>query len=383
MSKSYEQINERIRSGKAVVYTAEEVIDLVREKGAERAAEEVDVVTTGTFGAMCSSGAFMNFGHSSPPIRMTDIRLNGVAVDGGLAAVDTYIGATATVPGEKAGYGGAHVIEDFIAGKRIHLQATGPGTDCYVRKSIDTYISLDDVNDAYLYNPRNCYQNYGVATNTSERTIYTYMGKLLPKMKNASYSSAGQLSPLLNDPHLETIGMGTRIFLGGGEGYVTWPGTQYKTNIEEVNGVPVAGCRTLALIGDMKQMDRRYVRGLDITGYGVSIALGIGIPIPILNKDIMQRCAISDDMIFADMVDYSQPVNRPPMARYSYAQLRSGRIDFEGKTIRTSSMSSYSGARQVATELKDWIEHGEFLLNQPCMSFPSDVSLKKLQERGC
>ena len=383
MSKTYEQINEKIRSGKAVVYTAEEVIDLVKKKGVEKAAEEVDVVTTGTFGAMCSSGAFVNFGHATPPIRMAEIRLNNVPVDGGLAAVDTYIGATSLTQDPKGGYGGAHVIEDLIAGKKIHLHAWGPGTDCYVRKDIDTYITLDDVNDAYLYNPRNCYQNYSVATNTSDRTIYTYMGKLLPRMKNATFSSAGQLSPLLNDPHLETIGMGTRIFLGGGVGYVTWPGTQYKTNVEEVNGVPVAGARTLALIGDMKQMDAEYVRGLDITGYGISLAIGVGVPIPILNEDIMRRCAISDDMIFADMVDYSQPVDRPAMARYSYAQLRSGKIDYQGRSIRTSSLSSYAGAKRIAGELKDWIEHGEFELNRPVLSFPTDVKLKKLEERRC
>jgi len=383
MSKTYEQINERIRSGKAVVYTAEEVMDLVRKKGAEKAAEEVDVVTTGTFGAMCSSGAFVNFGHSSPPIRMTDIRLNDVEAYGGLAAVDTYIGATALTEDPKGGYGGAHVIEDLIAGKKIHLRAWGPGTDCYVRKSIDTYITLDDINDAYLYNPRNCYQNYSVATNTSERTIYTYMGKLLPKMKNASFSSAGQLSPLLKDPHLETIGMGTRIFFGGGEGYVTWPGTQYKTNVEEVDGVPVAGARTLALIGDMKQMDSKFVRGLDITGYGISMAVGVGIPIPILNKEIMEHAAKSDEELFAEMVDYSQPVDRPPMARYSYAQLRSGKVEYQGRMIRTSSLSSYSGARKVASILKDWIEHKEFTLNQPVMTFPKEMKLKKLEERGC
>ena len=383
MSKTYEQINEKIRSGKAVVYTAEEVIDLVKKKGVEKAAEEVDVVTTGTFGAMCSSGAFVNFGHATPPIRMAEIRLNNVPVDGGLAAVDTYIGATSLTQDPKGGYGGAHVIEDLIAGKKIHLHAWGPGTDCYVRKDIDTYITLDDVNDAYLYNPRNCYQNYSIATNTSDRTIYTYMGKLLPRMKNATFSSAGQLSPLLNDPHLETIGMGTRIFLGGGVGYVTWPGTQYKTNVEEVNGVPVAGARTLALIGDMKQMDAEYVRGLDITGYGISLAIGVGVPIPILNEDIMRRCAISDDMIFADMVDYSQPVDRPAMARYSYAQLRSGKIEYQGRSIRTSSLSSYAGAKRIAGELKDWIEHGEFELNRPVLSFPTDVKLKKLEERRC
>ncbi|MCQ2070051.1 MAG: homocysteine biosynthesis protein [archaeon] len=382
MAKTYEEINEKIRAKKAVVYTAEEVVDLVKKKGVEKAAEEVDVVTTGTFGAMCSSGAFLNFGHADPPIRMTNILLNDVQAYGGLAAVDTYIGATQMVEAPKTGYGGAHVIEDLVAGKRIHLHAWGPGTDCYVRKNIDTYISLDDINEAYLYNPRNIYQNYGVATNTSDRTIHTYMGKLLPKMRNATYSSAGQLSPLLNDPHCDTIGIGTRIFLAGGEGYVSWQGTQFKTTVEEVNGVPVGGSRTMALIGDMKQMDAKYLRGLDITGYGTSLAIGVGVPIPILNKDVMQRCAISDEEIFAEMVDYSLPTGRTPMARYNYAQLRSGTVEYQGKKIRTSSMSSYAGARDVAETLKDWIDNGEFLLNKPCLDLPKEGKLKGLKERS-
>ena len=370
LTKTYDEINERIRSGKAVVLTAEEVVDLVR------------IVTTGTFGAMCSSGAFLNFGHADPPIRMTGIRLNNVEAYGGLAAVDTYIGATSLIDPPGTGYGGAHVIEDLIAGKKVRLQAWGPGTDCYVRKSIDTYISLDDINEAYLYNPRNMYQNYGVATNTSNRTLYTYMGKLLPNMKNATYSSAGALSPLMNDPHLDTIGIGTRIFLAGGEGYVAWQGTQFNTTSEEVNGVPVKGSRTLAVIGDMKQMDAKYVRGLDITGYGISLAIGIGVPIPVLDADVMRRCAISDEEIYAEMVDYSLPSNRQCMQRYSYADLRSGSIEYQGRKIRTSSMSSLAGARKVANQLKDWIEHGEFLLNQPCIPLPKEGKVKPLLERG-
>ena len=381
LAKTYEEINEKIRNGKAVVYTAEEVIDLVKKKGAEKAAEEVDVVTTGTFGAMCSSGAFLNFGHSDPPIRMTNILLNGVEAYGGLAAVDTYIGATSKLEGMP--YGGAHVIEDLIAGKKVHLHAWGPGTDCYVRKDIETDITLADLNEAYLFNPRNAYQNYNVATNSSDRTLHTYMGKLLPRMKNATYSSAGQLSPLMNDPHLDTIGMGTHIFLAGGDGYVSWQGTQFNTMSEEVNGVPISGSRTLALIGDMKTMDAKYVRGLDIAGYGTSLAIGVGVPIPILNADIMKRCAISDEEIYANLIDYSvTSKSRPVLDRYNYAELRSGMIDYEGHKLRTSSLSSYWGARMVAAELKDRIERGEFILNKPSMELPKEGKVKGLVVKG-
>lgn len=383
MTKTYEEINEKIRQKKAVVYTAEEVIDLVRKKGAEKAAEEVDVVTTGTFGAMCSSGAFLNFGHSDPPIRMTSILLNDVPAYGGLAAVDTYIGATQMTESPQRGYGGGHVIEDLVAGKKIHLKAWSPGTDCYVRKSIDTYISLDSVNEAYMFNPRNSYQNYSIATNTSDRTLHTYMGKLLPRMKNATYSSAGQLSPLLNDPHLDTIGVGTHIFLGGGEGYISWQGTQFNTAAPEKNGVPTGGSRTLALIGDMKNMKHDYVRGLDIFGYGTSLALGVGIPIPILNADVMKRAAISDEEIYANLTDYSITSKvRPSLHQYNYAELKSGLIEYEGMKMRTSSLSSYRGARKVADELKSWIENGEFNLVEPVKRLPDKGVVKGLEIEG-
>jgi hypothetical protein len=62
--KTYEQINKRIEAGKAVVMTADEIADYADRKRAEAAAKEVDVVTTATFGPMCSSGCVLNFGHS-------------------------------------------------------------------------------------------------------------------------------------------------------------------------------------------------------------------------------------------------------------------------------------------------------------------------------
>jgi len=100
VQKSYREINERIRRGKAVVVTAEEMIDIVRDRGDVEAARYVDVVTTGTFSPMCSSGAFLNFGHTSPKIKAMKVWLNDVQAYGGLAAVDCYIGATEVAEGD-------------------------------------------------------------------------------------------------------------------------------------------------------------------------------------------------------------------------------------------------------------------------------------------
>ncbi|GAI55475.1 unnamed protein product, partial [marine sediment metagenome] len=224
LTKTIEEINEKIREGKAVVVTAEEVTDLVNQKGVAKAAQKVDVVTTGTFGPMCSSGAYLNIGHSKPRIKLGGGRayLNDVPAYTGLAAADIYIGAGAlpdddprnrVYPGE-FNYGGGHVIEELVAGKDIRLVATGYGTDCYPRKRLETWINIKDLNEAVLFNIRNAYQNYNVAVNLSGKTIYTYMGILKSHLGNANYCSAGQLSPLLNDPFYKTIGIGTKIFLG-------------------------------------------------------------------------------------------------------------------------------------------------------------------------
>jgi len=236
VNRTFEEINCKIKKKEVVVLTAEEIIPLVEERGIKKATEEIDVVTTGTFGPMCSSGAIINFGHSDPPIRMKKIWLNDVEAYAGLAAVDAYIGATQLSESKNIEYGGAHVIEDFISGKQIKLKALSPGTDCYPRREIETYINKESVNQAILFNPRNSYQNYNVAINTSQRKLYTYMGILLPEMGNANYSTSGQLSPLFNDPYFMTIGIGTRIFLGGAQGYIIWEGTQFfpqSLNIEK------------------------------------------------------------------------------------------------------------------------------------------------------
>ncbi len=378
MAKSYAEINEKIRKGTAVVLTAEEMAELSRSVSPREIAKKVDVVTTGTFGAMCSSGAFINFGHAEPPIRMEKIELNGVRVSGGLAAVDTYVGATDCNP-DRPAYGGAHIIEDLINGKDITLEAWGKGTDCYPRKHIKTIINKESVNEAILYNPRNAYQNYNVATNTTDQVKYTYMGTLLPRMRNASYSTAGELSPLLNDPECRTIGLGTRIFLCGTEGYVTWNGTQFHSTREvNAHGIPTSNARTIAVIGDLKNMSTEYLRAAYYEKYGVSMFVGIGIPIPVLDEDMARRVSIRNEQIETTVADYGN--GNQVLGKTNYAALQSGEIEIGGRKVRTAPVASLAQARKIAGTLKSWIQKGEFLLTEPVRPMPTGTSLKSLQE---
>lgn len=379
IQKTYASINEKIKNGTAVVVTAEELIPLVKEKGLAATAAYVDVVTTATFGPMCSSGAFINFGHSDPPIRMAQVQLNNVAAYAGLAAVDAYIGATEPSSDKGIHYGGAHVICDLIDGKAVHLEATSPGTDCYPRKHLSIEITKDSVNEAYLFNPRNCYQNYAAAINTSDETIHTYMGTLGPRKANINYSTSGELSPLLKDPYLRTIGLGTKIFLAGTTGYVSWQGTQFNTQKPRgENGIPLFPSATLALIGNLKDMDTRFIKPAVFKGYGSSLFLGIGIPIPVLDEALLQQLAVENKDIYTHIVDYSVPsLTRPLLGKVSYAELQSGEIELQGQKIKTTALSQLSKAREIAEILKTWIQKGDFTLQEPIKSFDESQGLKE------
>jgi uncharacterized protein (DUF39 family) len=376
MAKSWEEINARIASGEAVVFTAEEFATLAADEGVKAAAKRVDVVTTGTFGPMCSTGVILNFGHSDPPIRMAEIWLNDVAAYGGLAAVDTYLGVTQPSSTRGIEYGGAHVIEDLLRGKAVRLRATSPGTDCYPRTEIDTWVTLEDLNQAYFFNPRNAYQNYSVAVNSTDSVLHTYLGTLLPRLGNATYCSAGALSPLLNDPTYRTIGVGSRIFVAGAPGFVAWQGTQHNPHLDrDEHGVPVRPAGTLAVIADLKAASPEFYSAATFTGYGVSSFVGIGVPVPVLDEDIAATLALTDADLTATIYDYGVAArSRPSLGTVSYAELRSGSIEIEGKKVPTGPISSLPRARRIATELKRWITEERFAIAEPVELLPQPGS---------
>ncbi|MEM9538087.1 MAG: homocysteine biosynthesis protein [Cyanobacteria bacterium P01_E01_bin.42] len=385
MQRTIAEINDKIRASKAVVWTVEELKHRVKDGGISRVAKMVDVITTGTFEPMESTSAILNLGHTDPPIKIRQCWLDGVPAYAGLGAVDLYLGSTMmadygegeterTTGNPAPTRGGGHVIEDLIAGKSIHLRATGQVTDCYPRASWESTISKDTINQFYLFNPRNLYQNFIVGVNGGDRVLYTYLGPLHPQFSNAVYANPGAISPLFNDPDLQTIGIGTKIFLGGGVGYITWEGTQHFPLQKRLdNRTPIGPASTLAAIGDAKQMNSKWVRGCYFQNYGSAIVLGIGIPIPVLNEEVIARCGVRDEEIIAPIVDFSIPRRvRPTFGSVTYAQLKSGRITLQGQTVRTAPLASIRLSRQVAEKLKQWIETGGFTLTEPVAPIPSD-----------
>ncbi|MGM0645330.1 MAG: homocysteine biosynthesis protein [Thermodesulfobacteriota bacterium] len=377
VSKTLHEINSRIEKGKAVVLNAREMSKLVRSEGKVKAAKEVDVVTTGTFSPMCSSGMVLNIGQQPPTMKVSRMWLNGVPVHCGLAAVDAFLGATEPAeddplnkvyPGQFK-YGGGHVIEDLIRGKTVHLKAEAYGTDCYPRTVLEKDVTLASFRNCWMFNPRNAYQNYNCAVNLTSRTKYTYMGPLKPNLGNANFATAGELSPLFNDPYFSTIGLGTKIFLGGSVGYVLGSGTQHNPKpSRNERGIPLTPSGTLMVKGEMAGMDPRFARGVSIVGYGCSLAVGLGIPIPILNEDIAWYTGVSNAEIHMPIMDYGHDYPQGTgriLQHATFEELLGGEIQINGKSVPSIPVTSATYSLEVAETLKSWIEKGEFLLTEP------------------
>jgi len=127
---------------------------------------------------------------------------------------------------------------------------------------------------------------------------------------------------------------------------------------------------------------------VSLLGYGVSLAVGLGIPIPILDEEIAHFTAVSDAELLAPVVDYSRfypyGEGEPVLGRVSYSQLKSGKITVRGREVPATSLSSYPKAREIAERLKEWIELGRFELAKPVQALPTagdDIEFKPLRER--
>jgi uncharacterized protein (DUF39 family) len=102
-----------------------------------------------------------------------------------------------------------------------------------------------------------------------------------------------------------------------------------------------------------------------------------------LNKDMAYFTGLSDKDIFCQVVDYGSdyPSNSGrTLGEVSYAELKSGRIEFMGKTIETAPLSSYPMDRKIAQLLREWILRG-YTLGVP-QTTPSTVPYERQHETG-
>jgi uncharacterized protein (DUF39 family) len=89
---------------------------------------------------------------------------------------------------------------------------------------------------------------------------------------------------------------------------------------------------------------------------------------------------LSDEEIHTAILDYGIPSrDRPAVRKASYAELKSGEIAIDNRKVRTSPLSSFKYAKEIAETLKQWILKETFLLSRPAELLPNQRQFKSLQ----
>lgn len=364
--RTINEINNKISKGEAVVIGVDEFKKVCATEGIKKAAEKIDVVTCATFSPTCGTGIMMNLGHTNPPIKFKEAYFNNVRAYTGFTSVDAYIGSDQPSEDNNINihYGGAHVMEDLLNKKTIHFKAVGFGPRChsYPREDVETYISLDDINEVFFIAHRFCVQKGSGYVNSSSKKIGTYKGIVFPSFSNCVYTGTGELNPLINDIDGEVIGIGTRILLSGAQGYIIGEGTQH--NPEKTASTTMLRCR-------FRDINPKYFRAVVFENYASSLYIGLAVPIPILNIKIAKNCAIRDHEIQTVIKDAGDQEHwegeKPVICKISYQELKSGKIKLpNGKTIVSTTVSSVMMAKKIMRELKQQIVDKKFYLT-PCL----------------
>jgi putative methanogenesis marker 16 metalloprotein len=379
---------------------------------------EVDVVTSGTKGIMSGTYVTLSFRTTAPNVFETAQMawINDVPAFVGpcpnerLGLLDLIVYGTA-VSRSDTKYGGGHLFRDIVKGNDIDfdvLTTTG--------LHIEGQTSLADMQFATLSATRNVFKNYNAFVNPNDSCIKSIFSVtcLEGPYKEASFSGCGELNPLEKDPHLKTIGVGTKALFNGAVGFVTGTGTRSTAQMPNLSGY-----------APLKGMNPRYVGGFN-TSAGPDVFCSWAIPIPILDTSVLEHASRTDDQIPLPIVDvngrkglgyarYSdvwqkeygrisyikkecasceecQVAKNCPTAAFKpnegidrkecvrcgaclsscpYGALKGnlGAIDLNGKQIPvTLRQSDRYNADKLTRELKKKIEQGEFLLSSPVQS---------------
>jgi L-aspartate semialdehyde sulfurtransferase len=415
LKKNIHEINQKIKKGEATILTAEEVTRLVMD-GEEPKVEDVDVVTTGTCGIMSGTAAIFHLPVGEPGSfkKARNISLNGVPGFPGpcpnewLGSVDLMIYGTSHSITDPQ-YGGGFLFKDLLRGEEIEIKV-----EDIEGNIIKSTVTLNDFGIAQMIGTRFAFKNYTAFINPGPESVSSIFNAvdMEGNLKGISFSGCGELNPLQNDPQLNSIHKGTRLLINNSEGLFIGPGT--RSSPEKPN---------MMITADMKDMDPHYLGGFR-TGAGPEVYNSVATAIPIMDDEIIQKTFIKNEDIPLPIADirgrhsvlsqtnygiWRDSDERPTyekelcqkcgtclveercptrafqnhelnqircfgcgMCAYSCPfgtfQMERGHvlIDWEGqvKELEVSCrQSDIKRARELARELKNRIERGDFLLN--------------------
>lgn len=381
MNKTCAEINEKIKSGKAQVLTAQEAKVLIKEKGLQYFTNNIDIVTFASFEMHTNALIYLSFGQTDPLIYFSEVYINNVPAYP-TGPTDIALSCVAFSE-ENPEYGGAHVLEGLIKGKDIHLKATGRNLEVFTNKEFETWFNLKNLNHGKLFLNQAIIQNNIVATNSGEKDINSPMGTLIGKLENSTFNSSSYLNPLMNDPYANLIGMGTKIWIAGTAGLIVGHGSHHNPlQKRNEHGLPIGQGIILSAVADIESMNSKWIRGGFIKSYGPVLYIGIGVPLPVLNEEAAKYISVTDDKIHSTIVDFSIPRRtKPTFGQCTYSELRTSTVIINKKPTLSAPLSSMAMAIEICNELKDTILQKNFLLSEKILPVDLNTEPKKLNSR--
>ncbi|TFF88857.1 MAG: methanogenesis marker 16 metalloprotein, partial [Promethearchaeota archaeon] len=177
--RSLDEINAKIKEGKATILTVQELINKL-DNGEKIRFKDVDVITTATNALMSGIAGIFSF-RLSPPKKVRkfiEVSINGILGFPGpcpnefLGIIDLILYGTEKSK-TKDNYSGGMLFRDLVEGKEVRVRARSiEGLE------IEKMLTIDDFQFARLMGTRQAIRNYFAMVNPTDKEVETIFSAL-------------------------------------------------------------------------------------------------------------------------------------------------------------------------------------------------------------
>jgi uncharacterized protein (DUF39 family) len=366
----------RQRDGRLRVRLAADWRALVAELGLADAYAATDVVVAADAGFTDQGSLHLHLGPTDPPIRLREPSLGGIAAQAGGGGADLVLPIGGGLA-EGHRRGGAQVLAELLAGLSVDFSSAGERTRLQPRRELHTRLDLERIGGGRLLLHRAIVENGVVAVSSADGLLPSPYGSLLGPFANALYTAGGAGSIGLAMPGLAQLGPGSPLLVAGAIGWVMGSGSAHQSRARRLEGGQARTPGAVAAVSvDLHELEGGWLRPCFFEGHGSALLVPIAAPIALLDGVIARQAATGDAQLEAPVLDVAIPRRiKPSFGSVSYARLKSGEIELEGRRIRSAPAHSPRLAEAIGRELAQRLQDGTFPLRPPLRPLTSRASL--------
>ena len=371
-SRTESALQELQRSGDLLVRSAADYRCLVMEQGLEQAYRQTHVVVASNAEFSQQASLLLHLGPTDPPMRIRSFRLGEAEGHGGHGSTDLLL---------PIDQGGAQALEALLRGETLPFSASGSGGSQQPRLELESRLGLEQIGAGRLLLHRGIAENGVVALSSREGLTATPWGPVLGPFASALYSCGGAGSIGLTMPQLRLLGPGSPVLVAGAIGWVSGAGSGHNPQARRTpEGLALQPGACCALEVDLHRLQPRWLRATRLEGGGSGLLVAVAAPVPLLDAAAARAAASGDAELEAPVLDYGIPRRvRPSFGRVSYAQLHTGTLPLQERSLRCAPAHSPRLAAEIAAALVEQLQAGQFPLRLPLQPLPQRAALLPLE----